>query len=92
MLAGMIKTDLSIIEAESGSVMHFLKETSGGFNGFGEVYFSSVKYNSVKAWKLHKKMTLNLVVPVGKVLFCFFDARAKSKALNKTFKILLVMF
>ena len=68
--------------------MHFLKETSGGFNGFGEVYFSSVKYNSVKAWKLHKKMTLNLVVPVGKVLFCFFDARAKSKTLNKTIKIL----
>ena len=46
-------------------------------NEFGEVYFSSIKPKSVKAWKLHKKMTLNIVVPVGKVRFALFDDSEK---------------
>ena len=41
-------------------------------NNFGEVYFSSVKYNIIRAWKLHTKMTLNLIVPVGMVKFVFY--------------------
>ena len=39
----MIKTDLNIIEADSGSVYHGIKNTDKGFRDFGEVYFSSVK-------------------------------------------------
>ena len=31
------------------------KTNDNGYNGFGEVYFSSVKIDSIKAWKLHKK-------------------------------------
>ena len=34
-------------------------------------------------------MTLNLIVPVGKIQFCFFDVREKSVTFNKTFKIVL---
>ena len=77
MLSGMIKTDLNIIKTDSGSVYHGLKNTDIGFNKFGEVYFSSIKPKSVKAWKLHKKMTLNIVVPVGKVRFALFDDTEK---------------
>jgi len=87
MLSGMIKTELSIIEADSGSVYHGLKNTDKGFKEFGEVYFSSVKKDVIKAWKLHKEMTLNLVVPVGEVLFSFIDVREESNTFNKTFKI-----
>ena len=89
MLSGMIKTDLNIIEADSGSVYHALKNTDKGFKQFGEIYFSSVKKDIIKAWKLHKKMTLNLIVPVGKVVFCFLDEREKSTTYNKPFKIIL---
>ena len=39
MLAGMIKTDLNIIEADSGSIYHGVKNTDKGFIEFGEVYF-----------------------------------------------------
>ena len=67
----MCKTDLNIIEAESGTVLHALKKTDPEFKEFGEVYFSTVIKNAVKAWKLHQHMTLNLIVPVGSVLFCF---------------------
>jgi len=85
----MIKTDLTIIEADSGSVYHGLKNTDKGFKEFGEVYFSSVKKDIIKAWKLHKEMTLNLLVPVGSVLFCFLDEREQSNTFNQTFKIIL---
>ncbi len=85
----MIKTDLTIIEADSGSVYHGLKNTDKGFKEFGEVYFSSVKKDIIKAWKLHKEMTLNLLVPVGTVLFCFLDEREQSSTFNQTFKIML---
>ena len=89
MLDGIIKTDLNIIKAESGSVFHALKKTDPGFQGFGEVYFSTVVKNAVKAWKLHQHMTLSLIVPVGSVLFCFMDVREKSSTLNETYKIIL---
>jgi len=34
-------------------------------------------------------MTLNLVVPVGSVLFCFIDQRETSRTFNKNFKIII---
>ena len=89
MLVGMIKTDLNIIEADSGSVYHGVKKTDTGFTEFGEVYFSSVKKDKTKAWKLHKEMTLNLFVPIGSVQFCFIDSREKSKTYNEKFGIIL---
>ena len=85
----MIKTDLKIIEAESGSVLHAIKKTDPGFNEFGEVYFSTVKQNTVKAWKMHQRMTMNLIVPAGKALFVFHDLREKSATYKKTCKIVL---
>ena len=42
---------------------------------FGEAYFSKIKFGKIKAWKLHSKMTLNLIVPVGKVKFVFYSVR-----------------
>ena len=89
MLEGMIKSELNIINADTGSVMHALKKTDPGFQEFGEVYFSTVKKDAVKAWKLHQHMTLNLIVPVGSVLFYFMDVRDKSNTLNETCKIIL---
>jgi len=89
MLDSMFKTDLNIISTENGKVMHGMKKFDNGFTNFGELYFSTVEQGAIKAWKLHKKMTLNLIVPVGKVLFCFVDAREKSTTYKKPFKIIL---
>ena len=89
MLEGMTKTNLDIFVAETGSVFHALKKTDTGYKNFGEVYFSTIIEDAVKAWKLHQNMTLNLIVPVGKVLFCFIDAREKSRTNNKLYKIIL---
>ena len=70
-----IKThNLKKISVEGGNVMHALKSSDIGYKTFGEVYFSWINPLSVKAWKKHNIMTLNLVVPIGKVRFVFHDA------------------
>lgn len=56
-----------------GNVFHGLKNSDPGFDGFGEVYFSWIAYGSIKAWKRHKKMVMNLIVPHGEVRFIFLD-------------------
>ena len=68
---------MKIINLEKGDVLHYLKNSSKNFNGFGEIYFSKIKPNVIKAWKLHKIMTLNLIVPMGKVRFVFFSETTK---------------
>ena len=67
------KNKLKIIDNINGAVMHGLKKSDSSFSGFGEIYFSNIKYESIKAWKRHLKMTMNLVVPVGNVQFNFYD-------------------
>jgi len=68
-------TTLEQIPTVGGNVMHALKKSDIGFNGFGEVYFSWIENRSIKAWKSHQRMTLNLVVPIGKVNFVFHSTK-----------------
>ena len=46
-----------------------------------------MNYNSIKGWKRHSKMILNLVVPIGCVKFVLFDTRKLSKTYNEFFEI-----
>jgi len=71
MLSNIIVTPLKHIKVEGGDVLHALKNSDSSFNGFGEAYFSWITNGSVKAWKCHTKMTMNIIVPVGKVRFVF---------------------
>tara|TARA_Y100000739_G_scaffold223933_1_gene227545 strand:- start:696 stop:1121 length:426 start_codon:yes stop_codon:yes gene_type:complete len=64
---------LKKIPLEEGDVLHVLKSSEDEFHGFKEAYFSQIKNNKIKAWKRHLKMTMNLVVPIGKVQFNFYD-------------------
>ena len=68
-------TTLEQIPTVGGNVMHALKKSDIGFNGFGEVYFSWVEKGCIKAWKCHQRMTLNLIVPVGEVSFVFHSTK-----------------
>ena len=75
MIEDVIITQLDIIETPGGNVMHAMKNSSTGYSKFGEAYFSQVHFGATKAWKRHKRMVLNLVVPVGKIRFVLFDDR-----------------
>ena len=78
MIKGVLITPLDIIDTPDGNVMHIMKEFDAGYADFGEAYFSEINPNSVKAWKRHKEMTLNLIVPVGEIRFVLFDDREVS--------------
>jgi dTDP-4-dehydrorhamnose 3,5-epimerase len=78
LIAGVRIFSPSIIQNSDGDVMHVIRSNSDGFNGFGEAYFSMVRYGGIKAWKMHRKMTLNLVVPLGSIRFVIYDDRITS--------------
>jgi len=70
-LDDILITPLARINTAGGDVLHAMKATDTGYAGFGETYFSWVADGCVKAWKRHTQMTMNLIVPVGKVRFVF---------------------
>ena len=77
-LGGIITTHLSKIPTDGGDVLHGIKKNEENYLGFGEAYFSNIKKGKIKGWKLHKDMTMNLIVPSGTVKFVFFDEKFKS--------------
>ena len=62
----------------SGDIMRILKNKEVKNWNFAEAYFSKIKYNKIKAWKYHLKMSLNLVVPTGRVKFVFYSNKTKN--------------
>ena len=74
---GVILTPLNRIYHPKGDIFHAMKKTDNGFDGFGEAYFSTVHKCDIKGWKKHLKMTLNLVVIVGKIEFVVYDENNK---------------
>ena len=72
-LAGLTVAPLKIIADDRGAVMHMLRADGPAFAGFGEIYFSVVNPGAVKAWKRHRKMTLNLCCVSGAIRLVVFD-------------------
>ena len=75
-ITDILVTPLRRIQTTSGDVLHAMKNTDPGSSGFGEAYFSWIEGSSVKAWKRHTRMVMNVVVPVGQVRFVFFEENA----------------
>ena len=84
---GVIITPLRQIEDDRGKIMHFLRSDWKVFLGFGEVYFSTVKFGKVKGWKKHKLMTQNLVCISGNIKLVLFDDREESATKSQNFEI-----
>jgi dTDP-4-dehydrorhamnose 3,5-epimerase len=78
MIDGVVLTPLRQIFDERGKVMHMLREDSAVFSRFGEIYFSCTHPGAVKAWHLHKEMTLNYAVIYGEIKFVLYDDRENS--------------
>ena len=89
MIEDLIITETKKFISDKGNVYHGLRNTDNGFSQFGEIYFSFIKKNSIKAWKIHKEMTLNIIVPVGSIQFNFIDLRENSKTFKERFELLL---
>jgi len=91
LLAGMQLTPLRRIESSGGVVMHGLKCSEASFQGFGEAYFTTVGKGQVKAWKRHRRMISNLVVPVGEIKLKLLDDRHGSSTFAQWFEVILGM-
>jgi dTDP-4-dehydrorhamnose 3,5-epimerase len=78
MIQGVKLTPLKQIFDERGKVMHMLREDSPVFSRFGEIYFSCTHPSVVKAWHMHKEMTLNYAVIFGEIKFVLYDDRKDS--------------
>lgn len=74
-IEGVLLTPQRIITVTGGDVLHAMKRGDVGECGFGEAYFSTVEQGAVKAWKRHRLVTMNLVVPVGQIRFVMYDDR-----------------
>jgi len=82
-------TPLQRIPVAGGDVLHAMKTTDPGFSGFGEAYFSTVEPGAVKAWKRHRRITLNLVAPIGVVRVVIHDDRLGSPTCGVFTQVLL---
>lgn len=89
MIEGVTVTNLKIIKDDRGSVMHMLRCDSPIFTKFGEIYFSTVNLNSIKAWHLHKESTLNYACIAGKIKLVLYDNREKSKTKGSYYEFTL---
>lgn len=78
MIDGVVISPLRQIADERGRVMHMLREDSPVFTRFGEIYFSCTHTGAIKAWHLHKRMTLNYAVLSGEIKFVLYDDRPGS--------------
>ncbi|MDA8094303.1 MAG: dTDP-4-dehydrorhamnose 3,5-epimerase [Betaproteobacteria bacterium] len=78
----IVLTPLRRVPVAGGDVLHAIKRSDPGFSDFGEAYFSMIELGFVKAWKRHTRMTLNLVVPIGRVRFVFVDDEHRFRELE----------
>lgn len=89
MIEGVKITPLRQILDERGKVMHMLRNNDANFQRFGEIYFSCVYPGAIKAWHLHKEMTLNYAVPHGRIKLVLFDNREGSRTQGEIQEIFL---
>ena len=88
MINGLIQTPLTQIHDERGKVMHMLRSSDPHFRKFGEIYFSWIYPDVVKAWHKHIEMEMNYAVPVGTIKLVLYDDRSDSstyKQINEFF-------
>lgn len=83
MIKGVKIIPLKQIVDERGKIMHMMRCDSEYFTKFGEIYFSTINPGVIKAWHIHKLMTLNYTVVKGNIKLVLYDARAGSETYKK---------
>lgn len=88
-IEGVEVVPLRRIPDERGTVYHMLRDSDPHFRGFGEVYFSSVYPGVVKAWKNHRRVTVNYACPHGRVKVVLWDDREDSTTRDGLMEVFL---
>ena len=88
-IQGVKIVPLRRIVDERGSIMHMLKRTDPHFIEFGEIYFSCAWPGTVKAWHIHRTMTVNNAVISGHAKLVLYDLREGSPTKSELQEIFL---
>ena len=88
-IEGVKINKLKQIVDNRGKVMHMLRKDDKIFQDFGEIYFSTIHFKSIKGWHLHKESFLNYACIKGEVKLVLFDLREKSSSKNLYQEIIL---
>ena len=86
---GVKVTPKKKIYDDRGAIFHMLRCDDEEFQKFGEIYFSLVYPNVVKAWHYHTEMWLNYMLVTGAARFVLFDDRPESPSNGVTQEIFL---
>ena len=74
---------------DRGVILHMLRVDDKNYKKFGEIYFSTINPNKIKAWHFHKLMTLNYAVVHGSIKLVLYDDRDESKTKGTIQEIML---
>ena len=74
---------------DRGIILHMLRVDDKNYKKFGEIYFSTINPNKIKAWHFHKLMTLNYVTEHGSIKLVLYDDREGSTTKGKVQEIML---
>jgi len=74
---------------DRGMILHMLRADDKNYKKFGEIYFSSINPNKIKAWHYHELMTLNYVAVYGNIKLVLYDDRDASKTKGMIQEIIL---
>ena len=77
-IEGIEIKSLNKIPDERGTILHMMRSDEEIFNGFGEIYFSTIYPNVIKGWHIHDKMILNYAVIEGMIKLVLYDDRTNS--------------
>jgi len=86
---GVLLTPLRRFANPKGDVAHAMKKSDPGFAGFGEAYFTTILPGQTKGWHKHRRMIMNLVVPVGAARFVIVDDRPESDTQGRSLSVQL---
>jgi len=88
-IAGVLVTPLQRFSNPKGDVFHAMKSSDPGFSEYGEAYFTTILPGQTKGWHKHRRMTMNLVVPVGAARFIVYDDRPDSETRGHSLSVAL---
>ena len=89
MIKGVVIKSLKKIPDERGTIMHMLRADDPEFEGFGEIYFSTIYPGVIKGWHIHKEMILNYSVVEGMIKLVLYDERDNSPTRGEIQEIFL---
>jgi len=89
MIQGVKIKQLHFYEDGRGKLLEILRRDDSLFNGFGQVYITTLKPGIIKGWHFHKEQTDNICCVEGRIKLVLYDARENKSSYQKLAEFLM---